>query len=100
MPLPEGFEPIDTKGVQKRQKTDTVIITKSGDIYIGGIVRDRCGINENKVYYATLGFNKGQLCIAFDGIKISNTHSLKLVNGKLHANLSSVLLKTNLSKNL
>lgn len=85
MPLPEGFEPIETKGVQKRQKTDTVIITKSGDIYIGGIVRDRCGINENKVYYATLGFNKGQLCIAFDGIKISNTHSLKLVNGKLHA---------------
>ena len=53
MPLPEGFEPIDTKGVQKRQKTDTVIVTKSGDIYIGGIVRDRCGINENKVYYAT-----------------------------------------------
>ena len=33
MPLPEGFEPIETKGVQKRQKTDTVIITKSGDIY-------------------------------------------------------------------
>ena len=34
MPLPEGFEPIETKGVQKRQETDTVIITKSGDIYI------------------------------------------------------------------
>ena len=33
MPLPEGFEPIETKGgVQKRQKTDTVIITKSGYI--------------------------------------------------------------------
>ncbi len=86
MPLPEGFEPIETKGgVQKRQKTDTVIITKSGDIYIGGIVRDRCGINDDKVYYATLGFNRGQLCIAFDETKISNTHSLKLVNGKLHA---------------
>ena len=62
-----------------------MIITKSGDIYIGGIVRDRCGINDDKVYYATLGFNRGQLCIAFDEIKISNTHSLKLVNGKLHA---------------
>ena len=33
MPLPEGFEPIGTKGVQKRQKSDTVIVTKSGDIY-------------------------------------------------------------------
>ena len=54
-------------------------------IYIGGIVRDRCGINDDKVYYATLGFNRGQLCIAFDETKISNTHSLKLVNGKLHA---------------
>ena len=33
MPIPEGFEPIETKGVQKRQKTDTMIITKSADIY-------------------------------------------------------------------